>query len=262
MSGRTSGSDGERLLVVVAHPDDETFGCGSLLAHAPANGVTTVVACATRGEAGTPRPGSGLDHADMAVVREDELRAAAALLGVAQVELFSWVDSGMHGDAAPETLFAAPLDEVARLVAGVIDAFEPDVVVTLDGSDGHRDHIHIRDATLLATERAAYRTPRVYLHCLPQSLMQRWVEELMANQSDTEHLALGQLGTAEELTTTVIDTTEHLDRREAAIALHASQTSPYEVMPADLRLDFLTGERLRRVVPPWTGGRLETRIFS
>ena len=50
------------LVLVVAHPDDETFGCGSLLMHAAARGVRTVVVCATRGEAGeveTGRPGAG-----------------------------------------------------------------------------------------------------------------------------------------------------------------------------------------------------------
>ena len=91
----------DRLLVVVAHPDDETFGCGSLLAHAAASGVPAVVACATRGEAGSPTPGRGLDDADMAEVREAELREAAELVGVGRVELFDWIDSGMDGEPVP-----------------------------------------------------------------------------------------------------------------------------------------------------------------
>ncbi len=44
------------LLVVVAHPDDEAFGCGSVIASASAHGLRTVVACATRGELGEPSP--------------------------------------------------------------------------------------------------------------------------------------------------------------------------------------------------------------
>ena len=130
-----------------------------------------------------------------------------------------------------------------------------------DGSDGHRDHVHIRDATLLATDRAGWRTPRVYLHCLPQTLMREWVEHLTAKQPDSEHLALGELGTPEEQITTVIDTAAVLELREQAIALHASQTSPFEVMPAALRRSFLTVERLHRVFPEWTGGPLESDIF-
>lgn len=254
--------NGDRLLVVVAHPDDETFGCGSLLAHAAVADVPTVVACATRGEAGSPTPGRGLDDADMAVVREGELRAAAALLGVARVELFDWVDSGMDGPAAPATLVAAPLHEVASRLAELIDDVRPTVLVTLDASDGHRDHVHIRDATLAAVDLAVWATPRVYLHCLPQHLMRRWVDALVEEQPDSQHLGLGELGTPESEITTVIDTSELLDRRERAIAVHRSQTSPYEVMPTELRRDFLTAERLRRIVPAWPGGPVETDIFG
>lgn len=253
--------NGERLLVVVAHPDDETFGCGSLLAHAAASAVPTVVACATRGEAGNPTPGRGLDDADMAVVREAELRSAAELLGVGRVEVFDWVDSGMDGDTGPRALVAAPLAQVAERIASLIDEVRPTVIVTLDASDGHRDHVHIRDATIRAVERNSSTAPRLYLHCLPQRLMRRWVDALTREQPDSEHLHLGDLGTPESDITTVIDTTGFLELRESAIALHRSQTSPYEVMPAELRRQFLTAERLRRVLPVWDGGPLETDIF-
>jgi LmbE family N-acetylglucosaminyl deacetylase len=259
---RAGDESGEtRMLVVVAHPDDETFGCGSLLAHAAARGVTTVVVCATRGEAGTPAPGRGLDDADLAVVREAELRAAAALLGVEEVELLTWTDSGMEGDPGAGTLVAAPLDNVADAVAELIDRVRPAVILTLDGSDGHRDHVQIRDATLLAAERSTWRTPRVYLQCLPRALMRRWIEELAAKQPDSEHLALSDLGTPDDRITTVIDTSDHLEAREKAIALHASQTSPFDVLPDALRREFLTVDHLQRVVPEWTGGPIETEIF-
>lgn len=256
----------ERMLVVVAHPDDETFGCGSLLAHAADQGVSTVVACATRGEAGSPTPGRGLDDADMATVRAAELRSAAELLGVHRVELFDWIDSGMDGEPAPGTLCATPLREVTAAIARLVDDVRPDLVVTLDGSDGHRDHLHIRDATLAAVDAATWQADRVYLHCLPQALMRRWVDALIAEQPDSEHLGLGDLGTPEDQITTVVDTAGVLELRERAMALHRSQTSPYEVMPPDLRHDFLTAERLTRVRPPWTDtdveSGVETEIFS
>ena len=252
----------ERLLVVVAHPDDETFGCGSLLAHAAASGVPTTVVCATRGEAGSLTPGRGLDGADVAVVRESELRAAAALLGVSHVEVFDWIDSGMEGEPGAGTLVAAPLEDVATGIAAVIDGVRPTVLVTLDASDGHRDHAHIRDATLLAATLTTWRPGRVYLHCLPQRLMRKWVEALVVQHPDSEHLGLSDLGTPEDQITTVVDTTSYLGRRERAIALHRSQTSPFEVMPNELRREFLTADCLRRVQPEWSGGPIETDIFA
>jgi LmbE family N-acetylglucosaminyl deacetylase len=252
----------DRLLVVVAHPDDETFGCGSLLAHATSSGVSTVVACATRGEAGSPTPGRGLDGADMAEVREAELREAAELVGVERVELFDWVDSGIDGEPAPGSLCAAPVAEVTAVIGSLIDEVRPTVVVTLDASDGHRDHAHIRDATLRAVEVSSWRPSRVYLHCLPQQLMRKWVEALVREQPESEHLGLGELGTPEDKITTVVDTTKFLKLREEAIAVHRSQTSPYEVMPDELRQQFLTAERHQRVRPDWDGGPVETDIFG
>src|SRR5919107_1677783 len=105
--------DAPRLLAVVAHPDDESFGLGSILAWAAAGGAETAVCCATRGEAGEPRPGRGLAPGDLAAERTRELREAAALLGVSRVDLLDFVDSGMVGEAASGTLVAAPFDDVA-----------------------------------------------------------------------------------------------------------------------------------------------------
>jgi LmbE family N-acetylglucosaminyl deacetylase len=250
-----------RLLVTVAHPDDETFGCGSLLALASDRGVETVVACATRGEAGTPTPGSGVDVADLGRVREEELRQAAAYLGVGRVVLFDWRDSGMDGPPERDAFVGAPLESVAAAVADLIDDVHPTIVVTLDASDGHRDHAHIRDATLLAVEQASWQVPRVYFQCLSRALMGRWADELRVKQPDAGHLAIAELGTPDDLVTTVVDTSAQLERREHAMRLHATQTSPYEVMPADLRRAFLATDRFRRVVPPWPGGLPETDLF-
>ena len=120
----------------------------------------------------------------------------------------------MDGEPEPGTLVATPLDEVAAAIVELIDAEQPDVVVTLDGSDGHRDHLHIRDATLIASRRAEWRTPRVYLQCLSQVLMRRWVEALHSKQPESGHLVLSDLGTPDELITTVLDSSSVLELRE------------------------------------------------
>jgi LmbE family N-acetylglucosaminyl deacetylase len=230
-----------RLLVVVAHPDDEAFGCGSVIAHAAAHGLDVVVACATRGELGEPAPGSGLTPADLPQARERELREACALLGAATVELLDYRDSGVDGPAAPGSLAAADPVEVRDRVAALLDTHRPDVVVTLDASDGHRDHAVVRDATLAALDTAGHRPQATYLFCLARSLM-------------TEFTGSTALGTPDAELTTVVDVAELLDLRWRAIRTHASQVPPFDAMSPALQHGFLAVDRLRRVDPPWPGG--------
>jgi LmbE family N-acetylglucosaminyl deacetylase len=132
-----------KLLVVVAHPDDESFGCGSVLAQASRAGHDTAVLCATRGEAGESR----IRTDDLPAVREAELRAAARILGVGTVRLLHHADSGMTGTPTPGALATADPSVITSEVRAVIDELRPDIVVTLDASDGHRDHAVIRDAS-------------------------------------------------------------------------------------------------------------------
>ena len=244
-----------RLQLVVAHPDDETFGCGSLLLHAAARGAITAVCCATRGEAGG-------DATDLAGTRERELREAAELLGVSRVDVLDFVDSDMTGDPGPGTLVAAELEDVVDAVQRVVDDFAPDVLVTLDASDGHRDHVRMRDATVAVAQRSG--VPTVYLACIPRSLMQRWVDHMRAERPEMAHLdpEVLAIGTPDDELTAVIPARGHLAARERAIAVHASQTSPFEGLPADLRTAFLDTVHLKRVLPPWDGGPIENDLLG
>jgi N-acetyl-1-D-myo-inositol-2-amino-2-deoxy-alpha-D-glucopyranoside deacetylase len=230
------------LLVVVAHPDDESFGCGSVLAHAATAGYATAVLCATRGEAGESR----IRTDDLAAVREAELREASRILGVATIHLLDYRDSGMTGEPAPETLARARPERVVAEVRSVIDELRPDVVVTLDGSDGHRDHVAIREATIAAVDTANHPPGATYLWCLARSSMAKWASNPRGGRGD-EYLELGTLGTPDEQITTRIDVASHLPQRWRAIRAHASQTSPYDDLPAELQHEFLAVDRLRLV---------------
>ena len=232
-----------KLLVVIAHPDDESFGCGSVLARAADAGHETAVLCATRGEAGESR----VETDDLAGLREAELRAAASILGVGTVRLLDHADSGMTGDATPGTLVAADPGEVAAEVRAVIDELRPDVVVTLDASDGHRDHAAVRDATLAAVDTAAHPPNATYLWCLARSSMARWAEHMRGTGDRDEYLALGELGTPDDEITLVVDVEAQLAARWAAIRAHASQASPYDDLPPELQHEFLAVDRLRLV---------------
>jgi LmbE family N-acetylglucosaminyl deacetylase len=254
-------ADRPRLLVVVAHPDDETFGCGSLLLRAAAMGVTTYVCCATRGEVGEPAPGSGVSQDQLGPVREAELREAAKVLGVTRVDLLGFVDSGLSGPTGPETLVGAPFEEVQARIARCIEELEPNVLVTLDGSDGHRDHIRAGQAALAAATAPGSSVTTIYEHCVPRSFIKLWLDEQARQNPSSPYLDIGDIGTPDELITTVLDSSAYLADRERAIAVHASQVSPFEILsPGDRRL-ALTTDHLRRVVPPWTGGPLETDLF-
>jgi LmbE family N-acetylglucosaminyl deacetylase len=250
-----------RVLITVAHPDDETFGTGSVIAAAVEAGAEVVVCCATRGEAGEA---VGLPaDADLGTVREAELRAAGALLGASRIELLGYRDSGMTGEPAPGTLAAAEVDEVARRVDELIREVEPDVVVTLDPDqgDGHRDHIAIARATIAACQ--AHPQITLYEWVLPRSILARWFAELERVRPDSEHLDLDEhgLGRPEADITTVLDVAHLRPLREQASALHASQASPLDGMPEDLRSAFLERDHLIRLQPPWPGGARETSLF-
>ena len=254
-------SEAVRLLVTVAHPDDETFGTGSVIALAAEHGAQVTVCCATRGEAGDV-PGL-TSAAEIGALREDELRSAGAALGVAQFILLDYADSGMTGQPGPQTLAEAPLGDVISDVRNVVDQVKPDVVVTLDPDygDGHRDHAIIGQATVQACRQLP--ETRVYAWTVPRPLLARWFAELENVRPDSKHLELDQggLGRPEDQITTVLDTSDVRSRREHAISLHASQTAPYDGMSADLRDEFLDTDHLVRIQPAWTGGGREHALF-
>jgi LmbE family N-acetylglucosaminyl deacetylase len=249
------------MLVTVAHPDDETFGTGSLIASAAEQGAQVTVCCATRGEAGEAH-GVPAD-ADLAAVREAELRAAGAVLGVQRFVLLDFGDSGMTGDPPSGSLAAAPLDDVAAAVRTVLDDVRPDLVVTLDPDygDGHRDHSAIGRATLQACRGLP--ELRVYVWTVTRALLADWLAHLGEVRPESAHLELEEqgVGRAEEDITTWLDVGHLRDVRLRAAALHRSQVFPFAGMPDELLSAFLDTDRLVRVQPPWPGGDPERALF-
>jgi N-acetyl-1-D-myo-inositol-2-amino-2-deoxy-alpha-D-glucopyranoside deacetylase len=146
---------------------------------------------------------------------------------VHRVDLLGWIDSGVDGDPAPGSLCAASIDDVAASVARVIADVEPDVIVTLDGMDGHRDHAAIGRATVAA----AGAVPTWYW-CLPRSLL-------------APFFGNAEAGTPDELLTCTIDTSVHLETRWEAMRCHATQASPYDAMDEATQVAFLTADHLR-----------------
>ena len=165
----TSSLDRGRLLLVHAHPDDESIGTGATMAKYAADGAQVTLVTCTLGELGEIIP-PGL--AALAADRDDqlggyrigELNAACQALGVTDHRFLGgpgrWRDSGMMGTPGnddPRSFWQADAEEAARALAAVIRTVRPQVMVTYDddGFYGHPDHIQAHRVAWRAFQLAA-----------------------------------------------------------------------------------------------------------
>ncbi len=132
----------QMLMVVLAHPDDESFPVGGTLAKAAATGKQVHLVVATRGEAGIPHKSMG----ETAVLREAELRRACAELGVQQLTFLDYLDGELAN--IQDRIGAARLLDLMR-------QSRPDVVITFgpDGISGHPDHLAVHRWTTAAFDQ-------------------------------------------------------------------------------------------------------------
>ena len=184
----------KKLLAVVAHPDDESFGMGGTLAHYAQAGVDVHLICATRGEVGEVSPELLEGHTSIGELREQELCCAADVLGLKNVHFLDYRDSGMPGsqdNEHPEALIQASQDEVAKKISKLIRLIRPQVVLTFDPIGGymHPDHIAIHQATVLACKMAGnkkitiqdlpeFEPKKLYFHIFPRSFL-KWMIRFM-----------------------------------------------------------------------------------
>jgi len=133
-----------RLMAVLAHPDDESLGFGGTLARYSAEEVETYLVTATRGERGRfYSPDNRVEPAEVGRVREGELRAAAAVLGIREVSILNYPD-GAVDQIDTATAIAAIVQHIRRIRPHVVITFGP------DGAYGHPDHIAISQFTTAA----------------------------------------------------------------------------------------------------------------
>jgi LmbE family N-acetylglucosaminyl deacetylase len=138
-----------KLLAVLAHPDDESLGFGGTLAKYAAEGVETYLVTATRGECGRfGALGKAGDPIEVGRVREAELRAAAAVLGIREVSVLGYPDGAVDRVQA---------DIAIRAIVTHIRRIQPHVIVTFgpEGGYGHPDHIAVSQFTTAAAICAA-----------------------------------------------------------------------------------------------------------
>jgi LmbE family N-acetylglucosaminyl deacetylase len=210
----------ERALVVVAHPDDADFGAAGTIAGWVDRGIAVTLLLCTKGEQGgfdeTPR-------SEMPEIREREQRAASAELGVSDVRfLQGWSDGWLE-----------PTFALQREIVEVIRDVRPRRVLTQSPQRlyqrlqaSHPDHLAAGEATVRAVYPAAenrFAWPELIEQGLePWKVTELW---LMAH-GDMPH---------------VVDTTDHFDRKVAALRAHVSQTAHLGDGLAEMLRDWNAG---------------------
>lgn len=233
------------LLVVLAHPDDETFGTGGTLAYYASKGVDVHLLCATRGEAGEVDPEMLRGFDSIGELREQELRCAAENLGLKAVHFLDFRDSGMEGspdNQHPQALAAADLDVVAAKIVSFMRSLRPQVVITFDPVGGymHPDHIAIHKATVRAfnaagdaeqfpSELPAYQPAKLFYHTFPRGFLRMTVALMRLLGKDPRKF--GKNGDIDLLRVSAarfpvhasVDYRTVLEKKNKAVACHASQ---------------------------------------
>lgn len=249
-----------RLLLVHAHPDDETLGSGATMAKYVAQGAQVTLVTCTQGELGeilvpdlehlaADRDGGLGEH------RAKELADAMAELGVSDYRFLGgpghYRDSGMKWDEdgtataadhiAPNSFWRADLGEAADLLVEIIREVRPQVVITYDefGGYGHPDHIQAHRVTHYAVSLAGIRSYRhdlgdpwevakVYWVAMSRTAMSDGIKEIRAGGDesfmegmDPDHLP--PMAIADEDLDAAIDGADWVAAKLAAMRAHATQ---------------------------------------
>jgi LmbE family N-acetylglucosaminyl deacetylase len=234
------------LLLVHAHPDDESIATGGVMMRARQDGHRVVLVTSTRGEEGEIH---NMDEAEtrprLADVRTEELRRSCEILGVDRLEFLGYRDSGMAGTPSnddPRSFHVAPLAETGDRLAAILREERPEVVVTYtpDGTYGHPDHIKAHHTTLAALDvlqREGWRPAKAYLHAIPRSFIRQMRERAAEAGIDLGENGIQIDGIPDEEITTVVDVSDLVERKRASFAAHVSQNdpnSPFATMAAQI----------------------------
>jgi LmbE family N-acetylglucosaminyl deacetylase len=210
------------ILSIWAHPDDEAYLCGGIMAMAAAADSRVVCATATRGELGVTDP-TKWPPAELPRIRETELAECLRILGVTEHRWLGYPDGGCTD---------VDLSKAAEQVAGIIREIVPDTILTFapDGQTGHPDHIAVHRWTVEAVRRTGIST----LHVVANT--QEWLDdhlpqliELGAIVGDPPVAWTGPLSIDVGLSG------EILDQKYSALAAQASQTEALRAIVGEER---------------------------
>jgi len=232
---------GFRVLLVHAHPDDETINNGATMAMYAALGASVTLVTCTRGEEGEvliPELSHLAANAtdSLGQHRVTELALAMKELGVADhrflgegVTLFR--DSGMMGtepNNRPDVFWQADLEEASDLLVQIIDEVKPHVLITYDefGGYGHPDHIQAHRVAMRAAEKSAWDIPKIYWNVMPISVIQEGIDAMKDIDSDfwgaekAEDLPFAK---DDSFVQALVDGNAYVEKKMNAMRAHATQ---------------------------------------
>lgn len=264
----TAESQQSPVLFVYAHPDDETFGVAGTMSLLRQRDVPITLICATRGEAGGISDASLATEETLGQVREAELHAAMDIVGVGDIRLLDYRDSGMEGTPEnddPRSLMQAPEENVAAEIAAIIREIRPVTVVTFgpDGIYGHPDHLAIHRAATRAVHLAAepgtggdgWQTPHLYYQT---SSRERMIARAAHRKGPFTHMSderIAQLGTPRAEISFALDVSSVVTEKETAMRAHRTQigpAGPMSELPRDEVLQMLSREHYVHIDLPWS----------
>ena len=275
-----------RVLALYGHPDDEGQVTGTLTRFI-AEGDQVALVCATRGEVGEISDAALATPETLGYVRELELRAAMAQIGLRDVRLLPYRDSGMAGtpeNEDPRSLHQQPAEAVVAKLVAIVREVRPHFVFTWDstGGYGHPDHVAIHTHTVAAFDAAG--NPEAYPDAGPAWAPERlyWGARTMKGFASiwTEMERRGLLdepipderrerfenamAEADPPVSVIVDVSGQVEGKRATSSMHRSQfgeSSMFTRIPDDLRSQFFGEERFYQARPAWPEGLAPTKDF-
>ena len=280
----------KRLLLVHAHPDDETINNGVTMAKYAVEGVHVTLVTCTRGEEGEVLVESlknlASDKDDkLGDHREIELKDAMIELGISDFRFLGspnkkWRDSGMIGapqNERKDVFWQSDLDEAANELVKVILEIKPQVMITYDefGGYGHPDHIKAHQVAMRAAEISAnqgWQITKIYWNTMPRSVLQTSIDKMKEVGSEffgAESADDMPFAKDDELVTSVVKAQEYVPQKLAAMKAHATQISvdgPFFALSNNLGLSVWADEYYTlvkgEISPPFDENGRELDIFA
>jgi mycothiol conjugate amidase Mca len=277
------------VLAVHAHPDDEAFSMGGVLARLADEGVRTVLVCATRGEVGEIHdPDLDPEQAKerLGAIREEELRRACAVLKITELRFLGYRDSGMAGtadNADPRNFHNADPEEATGRIVRVMREVRPQVVVTYNerGGYGHPDHIAAHRATVAAFDAAGdprcfaeqglepWAPLKLYYTAFPHSAMVRMREFArergVPTPWDRPDFDPSTITTPDALVTTRVEIGPYMKQKREALLMHRTQIgvdNPMLAIPEDIAREVWGVETFQRARSRVDAPEVEGDLFA